>query len=325
MTNALAKLDKATQMLAEAKNLDEVKNIMDIAEAARTYARAAKLGLEAYNHAAEVKARAERKAGEFLKQLDHGQQGGDRKSNYQADNLNEFKEVLEENNIPISSAYRWQQVAEMPELVFEKHLEEMRGERPITTSGMIKELQTEKNRNKPTPKIPNNTYRVFYADPPWKYNSGDQHSKEEQDTTIGTHYGSMTIMEMCALPIRNMAQDNSVLFMWVTSPLLAECFDVIKSWGFEYKTSIVWDKMAHNVGHYVSVRHEFLLICTRGSCTPDIDKLLPSVVSEKRGEHSVKPEAFRTMIDTMYPLGDRIELFARRPAKGWEVWGNDVA
>jgi N6-adenosine-specific RNA methylase IME4 len=318
MTNALAKLDKATQMLAEAKSLDEVKNIMDIAEAARTYARAAKLGLEAYNHAAEVKARAERKAGEFLKQLDHGKQ------NYHADNNTEFKEVIEENNIPIASAYRWQQVAEMPELVFEKHLEEMRGERPITTSGMIKELQAEKNAHKPQPKTPDNTYRVIYADPPWKYNSGDQHSKEEQDTTLGTHYGSMTIMELCALPVRSMAQDNSVLFMWVTSPLLSECFDVIKSWGFEYKTSIVWDKMAHNVGHYVSVRHEFLLICTRGSCTPDIDKLLPSVVSEKRTEHSVKPETFRTMIDTMYPFGSRIELFARRPAKGWEVWGNDV-
>jgi N6-adenosine-specific RNA methylase IME4 len=208
--------------------------------------------------------------------------------------------------------------AAMPELVEKMDSGEM------TANKAYKEVEKKRNESKPTPKIPDNTYRVFYADPPWKYNSGDQHSKEEQNTTLGTHYGSMSIMEMCALPIRSMTQDNSVLFMWVTSPLLAECFEVIKSWGFEYKTSIVWDKMAHNVGHYVSVRHEFLLICTRGSCTPDIDKLLPSVVSEKRGEHSVKPESFRTMIDTMYPLGDRIELFARRPAKGWKVWGNDV-
>jgi len=109
MTNALAKLDKATQMLAEAKNLDEVKNIMDIAEAARTYARAAKLGLEAYNHAAEVKARAERKAGEFLKQLDHGQQGGDRKSNYQADNLIFCHGPFVQEIIRASWTTRWRQ------------------------------------------------------------------------------------------------------------------------------------------------------------------------------------------------------------------------
>ena len=76
MTNPLAKLDRATHMLAEAKTLDEIKNIMDVAEAARTYARAARLGLQAYNHAAEIKVRAERKAGEFLKRLERGNGGG---------------------------------------------------------------------------------------------------------------------------------------------------------------------------------------------------------------------------------------------------------
>lgn len=321
--NALAKLDKATQMLSEAKTLDEVKHIVDIAEAARTYARAAKLGLEAYNHAAEVKVRAERKAGEFLRQLERSK-GGDSRSFQAGMSASEYRGVLEEQEIPPTTAYRWQQVADMPELVFEKHLEEMRGEKPITTSGLIKELKEEKNRNKPAPIIPDGKYRVIYADPPWKYTSGDQHSTEEQETTLGTHYASLTIRELSALPIKNMAQDNAVLFMWTTSPLLEECFEVINAWGFKYKASIVWNKDAHNVGHYVSVRHEFLLICTRGSCTPDTDKLLPSVVCEKRTAHSVKPETFRTMIDTMYPTGKRIELFARRPTKGWDVWGNDV-
>lgn len=136
--NALAKLDKATSMLAEAKTLEEVKHILDIAEAARTYARAAKLGLEVYNHAAEVKVRAERKAGEMLGKLER-EHGGNRKSSYQSDNLiNEFRNVIEEQNIPQATAYRWQQLAEIPELEFEKHIEESRGERPITTSGFIK-------------------------------------------------------------------------------------------------------------------------------------------------------------------------------------------
>ena len=211
----------------------------------------------------------------------------------------------------------------MPEEVFEAHLEEMRGERPITTSGMIKEMLIEKNKNKPEPKIPTGKYRVIYVDPPWYYTS-QQHGKQEQDTVLETHYSTMKIDEMCALPIKTMAQDNAVLFMWVTSPVLDQCWPIITAWGFEYKTSIVWNKDAHNVGHYVSVRHEFLLICTRGSCTPDINTLPPSVITEKRTGHSVKPESFRELIDTMYPKGNRIELFARRPAKGWDVWGNDV-
>lgn len=171
--------------------------------------------------------------------------------------------------------------------------------------------------------IPKNKYRVFYADPPWFY-TAPQHSREEQNTVLETHYPTMKISELCALPISSMAQENAVLFMWVTSPVLDQCWPIIEAWGFEYKTSIVWNKDAHNVGHYVSVRHELLLICTRGSCTPDIDTLPPSVVTEKRTGHSVKPETFRAMIDTMYPKGNRIELFARRPAKGWDVWGNDV-
>ena len=94
MTNPLAKLDKATHLLAEAKTLDEIKNIMDVAEAARTYARAAKLGLEAYNHAAEVKVRAERKAGEFLKRLERGKP----KPYSKVENgSSEYSDVLKEN------------------------------------------------------------------------------------------------------------------------------------------------------------------------------------------------------------------------------------
>ena len=108
MTNPLAKLDKATHMLAEAKTLDEIKNIMDVAEAARTYARAAKLGLQAYNHAAESKVRAERKAGEFLKRLERKPEGRPSKL-FHNGIVSEYSDVLKENAIPTTSAYRWQQ------------------------------------------------------------------------------------------------------------------------------------------------------------------------------------------------------------------------
>jgi len=168
---------------------------------------------------------------------------------------------------------------------------------------------------------------VIYADPPWWYGT-PQHGKTEQVATLGTHYPSMKTGAICDLPVGDMAADNAVLFLWATSPLLFEAKEVIDAWGFTYKASIVWDKVLHNVGHYVSVRHEFLLICTRGSCLPDSDKLHDSVVSIERTAHSAKPEQFRDIIDEMYtPVkGDRLELFARAATpKHWASWGNQDA
>ena len=166
--------------------------------------------------------------------------------------------------------------------------------------------------------LPDAKYRVIYADPPWKY--GDQLT--EDYGPVKFHYPAMTIKELCALPVRQLCETDAVLFMWVTSPLLYEAAPIIESWGFTYKTSFVWDKIKHNMGHYNSVRHEFLLICTRGSCTPDVKQLFDSVQSIERTKHSAKPEEFRTIIDTLYPHGKRIELFARKPAENWDVWGN---
>jgi N6-adenosine-specific RNA methylase IME4 len=168
-------------------------------------------------------------------------------------------------------------------------------------------------------------YRIFYADPPWKYNDSgvindDNYGHAER------HYPSMTIDELCQLgeQIKAISEPNAVLFLWVTSPMLDDCFRVIQAWGFQYKTSFVWDKMRHNYGHYNSVRHELLLICTRGSCLPDNPTLIDSVQTiEKSDVHSQKPEDFRRIIETLYTHGDKIELFARSEVNGWKAWGNE--
>ena len=166
---------------------------------------------------------------------------------------------------------------------------------------------------------PSGKYRVIYADPPWSYGNKlvDGYGAAEN------HYPTMTIEELCALPVKDLAEDNAVLFLWVTSPLLEECFEVIRAWGFKYKASFVWDKLRKTFGYYNGVRHEGVHGGTRGSCTPDVPKLFDSVQCIERTEHSRKPEEFRQIIDTLYPHGKRIELFARRPAPGWEVWGNE--
>ena len=171
--------------------------------------------------------------------------------------------------------------------------------------------------------LPPGKYRVIYADPPWTY--GDSRAGLQGYTGADEHYPLMSISDLCALPIEDMAMDDAVLFLWVTAPLIYDAYAVINAWGFEYKAQFIWDKVKHNVGHYVSVRHELLLICTRGQCTPDSKKLHDSVVSIERGKHSEKPEEFRDLIDGMYPHGPRIELFRRGDApEGWEVFGNEA-
>lgn len=167
------------------------------------------------------------------------------------------------------------------------------------------------------------TYRVILADPPWFYGN-DYTQAMPGSTRPEDHYAAMPLQAICDLPVKRMTQDDAVLFLWVTSPLLEESFQVVKAWGFHYKTSFVWDKIKHNFGHYNSVRHELLLVCTKGSCTPDHKELFDSVVSIEREEHSAKPERFREIIDTLYPFGNRIELFARSTRANWDSWGNQL-
>lgn len=190
----------------------------------------------------------------------------------------------------------------------------------MTTSKAYAELRREtKKAERQNIEPPAGKYRVVYADPPWNY--GDK--RDGRTTGAEDHYPSMTIAELCDIPVNNITEDNAVLFLWVTSPLLEECFPIIKAWGFNYKTSFVWDKVKHNMGHYNSVRHELLLVCTKGSCLPDNTKLYDSVQSIERTEHSKKPEEFRQIIEDIYTYGNKIELFARASSPGWEVWGNE--
>jgi len=196
-----------------------------------------------------------------------------------------------------------------------------RGESSINRE-YIKLKRDEIKKNAPSPsQFPSGKYRVIYADPPWSYGN----TMPEGTTQPTDHYPCMTLDKICELPIKDIAEDNAVLFLWVTSPLLEESFQVIKSWGFKYKTSFVWDKVKHNMGHYNSVRHEFLLVCVRGSCQPDNLKLFDSVISEERTEHSKKPKVFYEIIETIYTHGNRIELFSRKKREGWKAYGNQLS
>ena len=182
----------------------------------------------------------------------------------------------------------------------------------------VKRKEIRETFEKQDVEIKDKKYRIIYADPPWKYgNSMPLGTTEPQD-----YYLLMDTHDICAMPIKDITEKDAVLFLWSTSPHLPEALEVAKAWGFTYKTTFIWDKIKHNMGHYNSVRHEILLVCTKGACTPDVKRLFDSVVSEERTEHSKKPNVFREIIETIYTYGNKIELFARETPEGWDVFGN---
>jgi len=318
-------LNEIKTSIALCSNVKEAKALRDKAEAVRSYAKAAELGLDIQNNAAEIKIRAERRAGELLVEMEKHKGAATRSHDVTAS-----PPKLDDLGISKMQSSRWQQEARVPEDTFVRHVVETKeAGKEVTTNGILRLAQEERRQERinemSTAEFPKGKYRVIYADPPWKYGSSGVITESDSYGRATRHYPSMSIDELCQLPVKEMVEDNAVLFMWVTSPLLAECFPVIKAWGFTYKASFVWDKIGHNFGHYVSVRHEFLLICTRGSCLPDTKELLDSVVSIKKSrKHSEKPDKFRQIINTLYPHGKRVELFAREQVEGWDFHGNEV-
>ena len=161
-------------------------------------------------------------------------------------------------------------------------------------------------------------YPVIYADPPWRYDYA-----ETENRAIENQYPTMTIDEICNMPVSDLATDDAILFMWTTAPKLEEAFKVVSSWGFTYRSCAIWDKQKIGLGYYFRIQHEILLVATRGNIpTPAPADRVSSVISIPRSEHSAKPVDFYEIIEKFYPALPKIELFCRSPREGWAVWGN---
>jgi N6-adenosine-specific RNA methylase IME4 len=176
--------------------------------------------------------------------------------------------------------------------------------------------------------LPDEIYNVIYADPPWEYDNAIR-----QGGTAEMHYPTMPLNKICSFldDIELQIDNNAVLFMWVTNPFLQDAFKVINSWGFKYKTNMVWvktDLVKPGSGFYVRGRHELLFICTRGAFTPldkNISPPIGSVIEADIQEHSRKPEDIYSIIETLYPGCNYIELFARNKRSGWASYGNEIS
>lgn len=159
-------------------------------------------------------------------------------------------------------------------------------------------------------------YQVIYADPPWRYDFSKSDSRK-----IENQYPTMSIQEICDLKIP--CEDNSVLYLWGTAPKLPEALQVMKSWGFTYKSQAMWDKETMGMGYWFRGQHEILLVGVKGKFSPPKLKK-PSVFRYKRSKHSKKPNEIRDYIAEAFKDNTKVELFARQKADGWDSWGNEV-
>ncbi len=162
------------------------------------------------------------------------------------------------------------------------------------------------------------TFPILYVDPPWRY----EHSASES-RAIENQYPTMSLEDICALPVADACTPDAILYLWTTAPKMQEAMDVLKAWGFVYRSQMIWDKETIGMGYWARIQHEILIVATKGTPpTPKPEHRLRSVYREQKAEHSAKPAYFAEMIETAYPELPKLEMFCRSPRPGWAVWGN---
>lgn len=331
MSGELVRYDQACKALAEAKSVDEVKELRDQSEAMRAYARQAN-NKQLEVDAAEIRLRAERRLGELIRAQketvglrgpQHHKGGGSKGSRREP--LPDAPPTLAEAGIDKKLSSRAQKLAAVPEPEFEGMLgdwrERVSSENERVTTNLLRRGEREqRNASKQAREMPEGQYEVLYADPPWRY----EHSKTDS-RDLENQYPTLSIDDLCALPVDGLAAPDAVLFLWTTSPKIEESLRVLNAWGFTYRTCAVWDKERVGMGYYYRQQHELLLVGTRGQPgTPEPGARPPSVLRERRPQrHSEKPATVAEQIETMYPNSRRIELFARTAREGWDAWGNE--
>lgn len=173
-------------------------------------------------------------------------------------------------------------------------------------------------------------YRTIVADPPWHYDDyasmpGNAAKKGHVVKRDVLPYRSMTVGEIAALPVVEMADRDALLFLWATNRYLPDAFGVLKAWRFGYRQTLVWHKTGNPspFGGTVAPNHaEFLLVGARGN--PKVQGRLPGsvIAAPKPYEHSLKPDVFLDLVETVGPP-PWVELFARRARFGWDYYGDE--
>ena len=175
--------------------------------------------------------------------------------------------------------------------------------------------------------FPKRRFKIIYADTPYYFKSYSQRGEKRNATQ---HYNCMEFNDILRLPLSNICDVDCVLFLWVTDPFLEKSFELIKRWGFTYKTvAFTWVKTTQmnkhfkGRGYWVRKNPEMCLLATKGK-PKRLSKNVEQLIVSPRRKHSQKPDCVRDRIVELCGDLPRIELFARQKVKGWDCWGNEV-
>ena len=351
MTSALILYDAACRAIADARNIDEVKDLHDKAEAMRAYGRQAKnktLEIDA----AEIRLRAERRLGELIGDQKHGgglatggQYGGRAKIDGTRAEPSIKTPTLAELGIDKKLSSRAQKIAAVPEATFEAQMASWRErasrEDERITVNFIKEHEKAQRREANQAPVEGGgrvedllelvkkgvTFGAIYADPPWEFETW---SERGQDRSASQHYRTQTLDEIKAMPVAALAATDCILHLWCLSSMLPAALDVVAAWGFTFKkVGFIWNKLNPSGegrhmgnGKWTRDEAEFCLLATKGAPTR-LDASVRQTFDAPITAHSEKPEEFRRRIERL-TAGPYLELYGRRAIEGWTVWGDQV-
>ena len=170
--------------------------------------------------------------------------------------------------------------------------------------------------------LPDGKYAVIVSDPPWSYGA----RAEDVTHRAANPYPSMSIEEICAMPVESIAADNAILWLWTTNAHMYEAYAVAKAWGFTVKTILTWAKDRMGTGDWLRGQTEHCLMCIRGKPVVTLTNQTTLLNGPLR-QHSRKPDAFYTMVDNLCPApaGGKVEMFCRQARPGWIAAGAEIS
>ena len=338
----LVKYDAACRAIAEARRVDEAKDIRDFALALQAYARQAN-NRELEDNARCIRLRATRRVGELMEAQKKtiGFSLGTRGSHIKGARVDD-KPTLKEAGIDKNLAHEARGLARLDKNAFEAMVADTRDASKRAERTVVRAREIAQQRKPYEDAIKDGCviedlaalaatgFRagVIYADPPWAW---ECYSGKDLQRASERRYNSMSVAEIAAMgpTIQSLAAQDCALFLWTNGPHLLDAKEVIEAWGFSYKTcAFDWVKLTAGgepvmgMGYYTRANSEPCLLATRGK-PKRRDKGVHQIIMDRRGEHSEKPEEARQRIMRLYD-GPYLELFARKVTPRWSCWGNEI-
>ena len=305
----LAVLARASRALERANTVPAIADVRNRAEALRVYARTARLGLEAQNRCAELRLRAEWKAGRLIPAL--VRRGGDRRRSRDA--------TLSDLGITKSQSFRWQQLAQLSEAELDEFLNScILAGREITSGGALSLVRPGGRAARSPEWTDGGAWRTILVDPPWAFDKTATRGAAEN------HYPVMTVEELAALAVSSLgATSGCHCYLWAVNAHLSDAFELLEAWGFQYRTTITWCKPGLGVGSWYRGSTEHLLFATKGSLPARRADVGTWFEASRTRRHSEKPARAFEIVESMSP-GPYLELFARARRAGWDAWGGEL-